>query len=355
VIPVPPGSKDSRIPLALDRQSPPTSLERRRKALQKPVPASLQLSRLAKSPIDKSKSMDNLRANALGHPVGLQPGARRGVYVPGESPNRRDTGLPRSYDAQRAIMRPSAQSSSLDLTVSTQNQYGSRGQNSLGRDLYPRPSSALGDTPTASPSTYRHGRNLSPTAQESDMARSLRALPPSHFLNPAAGVYGTRVNSNMDALSNPELHSEWDLSRTPCRSPASPLDSWAFRPPPEDVYERLEEFFPDHDLDKPVIEAPSGGISPTANEHLLIPPPQANDKSRVESKKSIRIVARNGLTAILVQMLTSPVCCARGAQNSGVAVSKKSQLHRRKQDFPRLYWIRYLDLNVRVRHAAHEI
>jgi hypothetical protein len=317
--------------------------------------------------------MDNLRANALGHPVGLQPGARRGqgqlpmarpnggsvgVYVPGESPNRRDTGLPRSYDARRAIMCPSAQSSSLDLTVSTQNQYGSRGQNSLGRDPYPRPSSALGDTPTASPSTYRHGRNLSPTAQESNMARSLRALPPSHFLNPAAGVYGTRVNSNMDALSNPELHSEWDLSRTPCRSPASPLDSWAFRPPPEDVYERLEEFFPDHDLDKPVIEASPGGTWPTANEHLLMPPPQANDKSRVKSKKSIRIVAQEHKKRIdrnsradanITSMLRKRSTKLWGSRLEEVTTAQA------KAGFPRLYWIRYLDLNVRVRHAAHEI
>jgi hypothetical protein len=35
-------------------------------------------------------------------------------------------------------------------------------------------------------------------------------------------------------------------------------DSWSFRPPPEDVYKRLEEFFPDHDLDKPVIDKSKG-------------------------------------------------------------------------------------------------
>lgn len=67
--------------------------------------------------------------------------------------------------------------------------------------------------------------------------------------------------------------------------------TWAPRPPPEDVYERLEEFFPNHDLDKPVIEASSGGTSPTAAEQTMIPPPAMNDKSRVKSKKSIRIVA----------------------------------------------------------------
>lgn len=67
--------------------------------------------------------------------------------------------------------------------------------------------------------------------------------------------------------------------------------TWAHRPPPEDVYDRLEEFFPEHDLDKPVIEANSGGTSPTAVDpsHGIT----SNDRERinVRGKKSIRIVA----------------------------------------------------------------
>lgn len=68
--------------------------------------------------------------------------------------------------------------------------------------------------------------------------------------------------------------------------------TWAHRPPPEDVYDRLEEFFPEHDLDKPVIEANSGGTSPTAldSSHGIT----SNDRERINNvrgKKSIRIVA----------------------------------------------------------------
>ncbi|KAK0464912.1 MAP kinase [Desarmillaria tabescens] len=74
------------------------------------------------------------------------------------------------------------------------------------------------------------------------------------------------------------------------------------RPPPEDVYERLEDFFPEHDLDKPVIEANSGGTSPTTVEQvaevspepasIAVPPiPLMVEKSRVKGKKSIRHVA----------------------------------------------------------------
>ncbi|KAJ2927195.1 hypothetical protein H1R20_g9910, partial [Candolleomyces eurysporus] len=79
---------------------------------------------------------------------------------------------------------------------------------------------------------------------------------------------------------------------------------WTPRPPPEDVYERLEDFFPEHDLDKPVIEANSGGNSPTNPEPVqpLPPPPSATpaamatqiqqERARLRNtKKSIRIVA----------------------------------------------------------------
>ncbi|KAJ7487514.1 MAP kinase [Mycena galericulata] len=75
-------------------------------------------------------------------------------------------------------------------------------------------------------------------------------------------------------------------------------DAWT-RPPPEDVYERLEDFFPEHDLDKPVIEAISGGTSPTgtgavADQALVpvAPAPALVDKARVRGKKSIRLVAQ---------------------------------------------------------------
>jgi hypothetical protein len=81
--------------------------------------------------------------------------------------------------------------------------------------------------------------------------------------------------------------------------------TWAPRPPPEDVYDRLEDFFPNFDLDQPVIEASSGGTSPTAAEHTPAPllpanaaekrsaqDPAANDKSRMRGKKSIRHVAQ---------------------------------------------------------------
>ncbi|KAG2044939.1 kinase-like domain-containing protein [Suillus americanus] len=67
--------------------------------------------------------------------------------------------------------------------------------------------------------------------------------------------------------------------------------TWAHRPPSEDVYERLEEFFPEHDLDKPSIED-SRGTSPTSVERSYgIPNIVDRDKALKQAQKSIRTVA----------------------------------------------------------------
>ena len=90
-------------------------------------------------------------------------------------------------------------------------------------------------------------------------------------------------------------------SKQPQRRPQSIFvddedDSWAPRPPPENIYDDLEKFFPTHDLDKPVIDSTPGDSSPTLTETAaaLPPPVPVNDeKSRMRSKKSIRIVAQD--------------------------------------------------------------
>ncbi|EIM92594.1 kinase-like protein [Stereum hirsutum FP-91666 SS1] len=66
--------------------------------------------------------------------------------------------------------------------------------------------------------------------------------------------------------------------------------SWASRPDPDEMYARLDTFFPNHDLDKPVIDTTSGGTSPTTAEPTVVPQPAPADK-RSRHKKSIRVVA----------------------------------------------------------------
>jgi hypothetical protein len=70
-----------------------------------------------------------------------------------------------------------------------------------------------------------------------------------------------------------------------------PRDDGAFtRPSAEDVYERLDDFFPQHILDKPVLEAASGGTSPTSVEQPQLPLP-TTAPAGFRHKKSIRHVA----------------------------------------------------------------
>ena len=85
-------------------------------------------------------------------------------------------------------------------------------------------------------------------------------------------------------------------------------DSWAPRPPPENIYDRLDLFFSKHDLDKPVIEAISGDTSPTAEP--AIPANSVNDKARIKAKKSIRIVAEEHKQRIGRTSMANPAAFA---------------------------------------------
>jgi len=110
----------------------------------------------------------------------------------------------------------------------------------------------------------------------------------------------------------PSLHGPTSNGST-SKPPVSPshrksffaqnTQTWAYRPPPEDMYNHMEDFFPDHDLDKPVIDtAPSGGSSPTLAEQQVPPPssfpPLPFSPPVRPKKKSIRAAAREGASKI---------------------------------------------------------
>ncbi|KZS96120.1 kinase-like protein [Sistotremastrum niveocremeum HHB9708] len=77
--------------------------------------------------------------------------------------------------------------------------------------------------------------------------------------------------------------------------------AWVTRPQPEIVYDRLEKFFPDHDLDKPVIDAPSGGSSPTAYDNAATLGENDRAHLKAKHKKSIRVVASQRKKALVRQ------------------------------------------------------
>jgi len=137
------------------------------------------------------------------------------------------------------------------------------------------------------------------TTLQSDRRKSLPRL----VVDPGAPQHQQQTPSGSGPL--PQLPSfmppEYPpASRRPPKPPTKPPNSFNmhpnnrtsvfnedFRPPAEEMYERLGDFFPEHDLDEPVIEASSGGTSPTSAEAAQpFPTPD-----RRKHKKSIRVVA----------------------------------------------------------------
>lgn len=105
-------------------------------------------------------------------------------------------------------------------------------------------------------------------------------------------MHGVLPNSSASPNHMPQLRPPRPL-RTKNRDKSDTFEehAWARRPPPEDVYD--SQFFPGHDLDKPVIEVHSGGTSATTMDHIYKSPNIAidRDKALVRPKKSIRVVA----------------------------------------------------------------
>ncbi|GMM51951.1 mitogen-activated protein kinase kinase kinase [Starmerella bacillaris] len=93
------------------------------------------------------------------------------------------------------------------------------------------------------------------------------------------------VQTNLNGLyDNHELRTDGGRMDSP-HSPQSQSIDWASRPPAEILYENLEKFFPNTDLDKPVVSR----APPIPGEDLQ---PLINTKTRMSRTKSIRIVAR---------------------------------------------------------------
>jgi hypothetical protein len=133
----------------------------------------------------------------------------------------------------------------------------------------------------------------SPRTVTIDSAASSRKSDPARL----------RPSNPQNSLGNSPINRRGSFARR---------DDWAFRPPVEQVYENLEEFFPNHDLDKPIIDttpggggagssagggSSGGGNSPSLsspNNELPVPLKDTNvSPQRFRHKKSIRLVAQD--------------------------------------------------------------
>ncbi|CDW98684.1 hypothetical protein [Sporisorium scitamineum] len=131
-------------------------------------------------------------------------------------------------------------------------------------------------------------------------------------IDPAAGP--TLVTPNLPRGGNSPRPSSSHLSSaltsggiTRSNSFAGRDDDWAFRPPPEQLYENLDDFFPKHDLDKPLLDTAAVPESPMVSSPksetaagvasspptVTAPGPEQPMSHRSRLKKSIRLVAQD--------------------------------------------------------------
>jgi len=105
----------------------------------------------------------------------------------------------------------------------------------------------------------------------------------------------------------------------------SVTEDWVSRPPPEVLYEHVGDYFPDHDLDKTIIEtAPSGSSSPITNEPALpAPSPASATTTRFRHRKSIRYAAEEGKKALERHKSIKSQSSAAGA--AGVARKRSTR------------------------------
>ncbi|KAJ9478244.1 Serine/threonine-protein kinase BCK1/SLK1/SSP31 [Pseudozyma hubeiensis] len=155
------------------------------------------------------------------------------------------------------------------------------------------------------------GTLLLSSARGSSTARSTSPKRPELRLtiDPAAGpTLMTPNQPHASSSSSPQPASSHLMSTalssggiTRSTSFARRDDDWAFRPPPEQLYENLDDFFPKHDLDKPLLDTAAVPESPMVSSPRseASPPslpslgPQQAMNQRSRHKKSIRLVAQD--------------------------------------------------------------
>lgn len=125
--------------------------------------------------------------------------------------------------------------------------------------------------PSASP------RSASRKARQASKDNFNNDSPASAHPNPSPRNRNTPVSA-LDG-ANADTDGEGD-SISVMRRRSFGNNVWAYRPPVEQVYENLEEFFPGHDLDKPIVDAGASGsnsaVSSPAQESIpFISPTQA--------------------------------------------------------------------------------
>lgn len=161
-----------------------------------------------------------------------------------------------------------------------------------------QPTPGLSAARVASPRRPELRLTIDPSAGPTTAAASadLRLALPSPRAGAGSGGEESALSQHRGRLS-PALQRRSSFAR-------SAGDDWVLRPPPEQLYENLDEFFPKHDLDKPVMEAGGAPNSPMTGSAVTVEKAQASPStatpvspssasSLARHKKSIRRIAED--------------------------------------------------------------
>lgn len=187
-----------------------------------------------------------------------------------------------SADTLMNSVSHTSRSSSASLAHPMPNAYASMSNSSLTGAYIPSPSSSTYMQPAP---VHMHAPHLQTVAMP-------QAPPPIPPVQPMLKV------KTDQRYEGPRMESP--------HSPQPQSIDWASRPPAEVLYENLERFFPNTDLDKPVVSRhpalPEEDIQPLIN------------KTRVSRTKSIRVVAREASKRLISGRQMSPLVRRRSTK-----------------------------------------
>ncbi|KAI0687786.1 kinase-like domain-containing protein [Cytidiella melzeri] len=196
------------------------------------------------------------------------------------SPPARPPSPPKSFDS--SVLFPTSSSTGTLISVNSDDSESEAGT------IWAKPPPKLASSVAARPVLSPIDTDSSPGSQQKPLPSRDNSRIPANFPPPPGYIPDTPpLRGPNPRRTNPANKQKLQDQRT-SRFDNNFEVTWAPRPPPEEVFERLQEYFPEHDIDEPVIDAPSGGTSPTSAEPTL---PLPAEKQKFRHKKSIRYVA----------------------------------------------------------------
>ncbi|GBB91663.1 hypothetical protein RclHR1_19000001 [Rhizophagus clarus] len=159
-------------------------------------------------------------------------------------------------------------------------------------------SSQNSEQPTSSPIMHNNkninlnSNNNSPDIKDDDDNQRpiIKNIKPDNGVNGASSISPPEGVQSDNKSSPPPQKSKNGLARTVSLR-RGVTESWIVRPTAEDLFEQLEQYFPGHDLDKPIVDANGSSVQQPMETHSAPTVPERTG-AKIQRGKSIRAAAR---------------------------------------------------------------